>query len=834
MKTKLKDEQLIQLQNISETLIEATEHFISNIKERQFGQSIHIFSSIVEGYEAINQTLRLYTTDTDDSKVILNKIEPNLVLIAKELEEKNLMKVAEIVQFSLTPNLRKLNKSFLKGSHNRTITIGVFHDKVNPKEIYPTERINALIKESEAQHVHLIFFSSEDVEFETKKIHATVFKNSEWTKQTVDFPNVIDNIGFASKHQQSITERKLRRLIPFTSFGVGNKLFLPKMMVKHRNFAQLLVPFKMITDEQIVYDYIEKQDIAVVKPILGARGERIYFVQKKGNRFTVSDHRHERIYNKENFQEWIQNTLLHKKVNYMIQQYIDCHTIDKEPYDIRAHVQKDSKGTWQITKIYPRIGSKESILSNISRGGRTEDLLPFLTTQFGKQTGEQYNKELTDLSLDLTKYLDRIHNFSLHELGLDLAIDHTGRFWLHEVNNGPQSTYHEEERAIHAIGYAKYIAEKGIVKQNQFQLSENQFVAKTSKLPIEKLDNRHRVGMLKATNDDDKLATACAYVAHYENVQFYTFSPQDIDYNEMLLRGEFYENGKWISKIVEYPDVIYDRLRLKGIRGYNDVYEELEGIPFTNEFHGNSMSKLEVYDQLSSTSTFDDIIIPYQRVHKVRDIFQYIDEYEAVIIKPEVGSFARGVHYISKREKNNYFVTESDTEKEYNEISLRKYLNELISKGTFIVQKYIHTRTIDGSPFDIRVHMFKNRNDEWDFASIYPRIGVRYATISTTITGGYIGNLLGFLDRNFPKVNTEQLKQLIKSKSIVVADCFASFNTGNFNEIALDIALDIDARPYLIEVNVNKPGIVNYEFDVAKLAIPNAIYIAEQNKEMND
>src|SRR5699024_8291169 len=109
----------------------------------------------------------------------------------------------------------------------------------------------------------------------------------------------------------------------------------------------------------------------------------------------------------------------------------------------------------------------------------------------------------------------------------------------------------------------------------------------------------HRVGMLKATNDDDKLATACAYVAHYENIQFYTFSPEDIDYNEMLLRGKFFENGKWISKIVEYPDVIYDRLRLKGIRGYNDVYEELEGIPFTNEFHGNSMSKLEVYDQLS-------------------------------------------------------------------------------------------------------------------------------------------------------------------------------------------------------------------------------------------
>src|SRR5699024_8377383 len=161
----------------------------------------------------------------------LNKIEPNLILIAKELEEKNFMKIAELVQFSLTPNFRKLNRSFSKGSLNRTITIGVFHDKANPKDVYPIERIHALIKERESQHVHLSFFSSKDEDFESNTIQQTVTENVEWTKQAVDFPDVIDNIGFDSKHQQSITERKLRRLIPFTSFGVGNKFYLPKIMV---------------------------------------------------------------------------------------------------------------------------------------------------------------------------------------------------------------------------------------------------------------------------------------------------------------------------------------------------------------------------------------------------------------------------------------------------------------------------------------------------------------------------------------------------------------------------------------------------------------------------
>lgn len=829
-KVKLKDEQMVQIKNISDTLIEATSHFVKNIQGRKFIQSIHIFTSIVEGFEAISKVITAQETHFIEEEDLLKEIEANLMLIANHLEKKNFIKITEIVQFSLLPNFRALNTTFSNNALIKsTITIGIYYDRANPQEAYPQERIDALIQEANTQRANLIFFSSKDVDFESKKIRAKVFQNGRWEKLTTPFPDVINNIGVASKHQQSITERRLRRLVPFTSFGVGNKFYLPKMMVKQRRFAELLVPFKMITDENIVHDYLRDEEIAVIKPILGARGENIYFVRKKGNRFTVSEHRQERIYNRDKFNEWIQTTLLRRKFSYMIQRYIECRTKDGEPFDIRAHTQKDREGKWTITKIYPRIGSKDSILTNISRGGRTEELKTFLVKEYGESIGDNYNKELHMLSLELSEHLDRLHNFSLDELGLDLAIDHNGRFWLHEANNGPQSTYHESERAVNTIGYAKFIAEKGIVKYNQFQNSKDQFNAKTSDLPFAKIDDRYRIGMLKSKDGDDKLAIACAYVAHYENVQFYTFTSKDIDFNEMLIKGNFYENGQWVSKIVEYPDVIYDRLRLKGVQGFNDVYEELDGIPFTNEFYGNSISKLEVYDKLKSTGELDEIIIPYKKVEKIKDIFQFMDQYDAVILKPEVGSFARGVHYISRQGNNSYFVAKSDKETEHNEFALRRYLNELMESGPFIVQQYIHTRTVDGQPFDIRVHMMKDRNNEWKYASIYPRIGVHYATISSTGTGGYIGGLLGFLERNFPNRHSDKLKKIIQTTSKHIANSFDDLYTKRFNEMALDIALDADAHPYLIEINVNKPGIIDV-FEIAKLAIPNAIYLAAKSK----
>lgn len=833
--SKLNQKQLLQLKNISDTLIEATEHLTKNITQREFAQSIQIFSTIVEGYQAIHKTLKFYKNDLIEEIEeinLLNKIESNLALIANHFEHKKLLKVTEIVQFSLMPNLRKLNKALILKSSSKPkplITIGVYFDKANPREVYTKERINALLKESKKQNTKIIFFSSKDIDFERKKIYGEVFNKGKWERIETDFPDVINNIGPTSKHQQSITERKLRRMVPFTTFGVGNKFFLPKVMVKHRRFTELLVPFKMVTEKEIVYDYLKNEQIAVLKPIIGARGERIYFVQKKGNRFTVSEHRQEKIYNKDKFDEWIRNTLLRKKFSYIIQRYVECKTKEGEPYDIRAHVQKNNEGKWVITKIYPRIGSKYSILSNISLGGRTKDLKTFLKKQFGNTTGKIYYEKLNKLSLELTEYLDRIHNFALDELGLDLAIDKNGRFWLHEANNGLQSTYHEEERAVNTIGYAKFIAEKGIVKHNQFQNSNNQFNAKTSNLPFADIDERYRIGMLKRKNDDEKLAIACAYVSHYENVQFYTFAPEDIDFDQMLIKGDFYENGQWISKIIEYPDVIYDRLRLKGVKGYNGVYEELDGIPFTNEFYGNSISKLEVYDKLKSTGKLDDVIIPYKKVEKVKDIFHFIDRYNEIILKPEVGSFARGVHYISRTENNKFYVVMREKEKNYNEIELRKYINDLLESSTFIVQKYINTRTIDGNPFDIRVHMMKDENDEWSFARIYPRIGFNYATISSTGMGGYIGALTGFLKRNFRFTNTDKIEQNIKTASLKIAYTFEKLYKERFNEIALDLALNPNTKPYLIEINANKPGIVN-EFEIAKLAIPNAIFLAKNHK----
>ena len=829
---KLEEKQIFQLKNIIDTLLEATEHFSKLIKEKELHQSIFIFNSIVEGATAIENLLNRAEIKVDDIET--EKINKPLLFIAREMEKNNFSKVSEITRFSLQPQLRKLKKTFQEsnGDHsNQKITIGVYLDPNNPRKSYPESRIKALVVEAEKQEAKLLFFSSEDVNFETEEIKGDMYINNSWEKVSHSFPDVIHNVGITPRIRQSLTERKLRRKLPFTSFGVENKLHLPKKMLQYLTFADLLVPFKMVTDESIVIDFLNENGKAVLKPIVGRRGLEIYFVKKYKNHYIVQDDTKERRFNQAELKNWIYEIALRKGRHYMVQQYVEARTKNEEPFDIRSHVQKNAEGKWQITKIYPRIGNKKSILSNISRGGKTDDLEAFLIHEFGEK-GKQYNKDLKQLSFDLTQHLDKIYGLVLDELGLDITIDKTGRFWLHEVNMGPQSTYHEKERAVNTIGYAKYIAENGIYLTNSSQrlTSKGQFNARNTNLPWAELSKKTSIGMLVPEQGENELAIACAYVAKYEDVDFFYFSPKDIDYDEMFIKGYFYEDKEWISKVVNYPDVIYDRLRLRGVKGHNTIYEELEGIPFTNEFYGNSISKLEVYDKLTKAKSVDDVIIPYQKVGKVRDIFRFIEKYGTVIVKPEIGSFAKGVHLIQKIEMNKYFVVDGDKETYHSEFSLSDYLRSMIRKDTFIVQRYIETRTKEGNPFDIRVHMMKDGNGEWSFTNSYPRIGINYATISSTGNGGYIGGLEGFLNRNFND-NDSKLKQKIEKISLNIAASFEDLYKNELSELALDLAIEKNSTVYLIEVNVNKPGIIYYEFEVAKHAIPYSVYLAEFEKQ---
>lgn len=306
------DKQQLQVHNIVNTLLEATEHFHNLIRDKQLNQSIFIFSSIVEGFDAVSNMI----TKLDDKEWIKQKesMDKYLLMIAQQLEQGRFLKISEILQFSFLPLLKRTEKfiadSIGSKNQNKAYSIGVFASFRNPREFYTEPRVNALVQESERQNVQLLFFTSNDVDFDKKEIKADVCNNEKWERISTPFPDVINNV---SAGKRSHIERKLRRQIPFTSFHVGNKYYLPKKIVQNRKYAELLVPFRVCLNDQDIHQFLEKNHKVVLKALLSNRGENIFFVTKKGNHYSLYENKKERILNQEAFNIWLHTIILKKK-----------------------------------------------------------------------------------------------------------------------------------------------------------------------------------------------------------------------------------------------------------------------------------------------------------------------------------------------------------------------------------------------------------------------------------------------------------------------------------------------------------------------------------------
>src|SRR5699024_7742926 len=119
-------QQLAQTKHILNTIIEATDHFSSLIKNKEYSHSMFMFSSIVEGTQAV---LHSIGENAESIDVYSEQIVHYLTLISNDLEHKRYTKVLEVLQFSLRPTYIKvigeLNK--MVPQKQEKTTIGIYH-----------------------------------------------------------------------------------------------------------------------------------------------------------------------------------------------------------------------------------------------------------------------------------------------------------------------------------------------------------------------------------------------------------------------------------------------------------------------------------------------------------------------------------------------------------------------------------------------------------------------------------------------------------------------------------------------------------------------------------
>ncbi|PLS03016.1 YheC/YheD family endospore coat-associated protein [Neobacillus cucumis] len=298
---------------------------------------------------------------------------------------------------------------------------------------------------------------------------------------------------------------------------------------------------------------------------------------------------------------------------------------------------------------------------------------------------------------------------------------------------------------------------------------------------------------------------------------FYVFS-----YDQFLNEGFFLENGKWVKAQLPAPDVIYNRIHSRVLeykKEFKHFREKLNQlfIPFFND---RFLSKWEVYDHLKDETQLDSYI-PETKLFSKDHFYELAQKYESLFLKPIHGSQGRNIIKI-KREPDSHYSIETSLKslpanfgEQFTLDELFRQIKPLIHNRIYIIQQGIPLMSYQSASMDFRVLCHQNLHNHWIVTSTVARIAAKQEFVSNLSRGGTLTRPLIALRTVMSEKKSMEVLALMKELALVTAGIISESSQGIMGELGIDIGVDQDGKPWLIEVN-SKPS-KNFEDGLTKI-----------------
>ena len=308
-----------------------------------------------------------------------------------------------------------------------------------------------------------------------------------------------------------------------------------------------------------------------------------------------------------------------------------------------------------------------------------------------------------------------------------------------------------------------------------------------------------RVGFMTNFNKPTKLAKITSLISKAYGIEMIYLRPKDIIMEENKVKGQVYINNSWEERIVDIPSFI-DVVPYCFKKENREIMNYLKDKTFLSDNRSNVISKIQLQDMLKDDQEFSHLIIPTHNVKTSKDIIHYLNEYSSIVLKPLKGIRGRGV-YILNKNSNHYTVGFKTNEREMNENQIATFFEEEIEGKSYILQKYVQSRTLHGDPFDCRVHVEKGEDGKWHSARSYIRIGIGQKVISNVNQGGGISEPKPFLKTNFGEEKWTLINKKLKKIAVTLPYKVEELRGTHIMSLGMDIGIDKDGELYLFEVN---------------------------------
>jgi len=334
----------------------------------------------------------------------------------------------------------------------RSVAVGImsFRNRTGGMPFAETGYFRQSLQAAKKLSMRAFVFCPLDIDWRSRSIYGYVYDDAAgaWQAKHFPFPDVVYDRLFPPRGRLAnllfAAAKRLRTQGQVQMFGRAfrGKWEVYSALAKHDDVKEHLPetrPLHKLADLDLL---LRKHGYVFVKPDMGSQGAGVVSIRATTNGYRCRGRNHRNVPYAVNTHSLAHVLAVAKSASMrrrlLVQQGLELSFLQGRTFDVRAVVQKDHEGKWQLTGAAVRIGRPGSVTSNLHGGGHAARPEALLKRAFPASYSE-IMETLVRLALRIPAVIDQeLGRYG--ELGLDFGVDNNGKIWLIEANSKPGRT----------------------------------------------------------------------------------------------------------------------------------------------------------------------------------------------------------------------------------------------------------------------------------------------------------------------------------------------------------------------------------------------------------